>query len=181
MTEAQGRARSANLLNVFGAMISDALAMTGETGADCGPSETAALITIASYPGQTIKTLAGIIGLSHSAAVRLIQKLVEGDLVRIVRGSDRRRAEVSATQAGEAFATSMLARRRGRLMAMLRSLDDGETEALTRLMERMISAQTDSVEHGDRLCRFCDLTNCPQDVCPVEQQACRLRALALPA
>ena len=182
MTQASSGARSANLLNVFGILINDALAVRDIPDADAGPSETAALITIAGYPGQTIKTLAAIIGLSHSATVRLIEKLVERDLVRVVRGVDRRRAAVSITPGGEAVVAAILAHRRGRLMAILGSLDDAETKTLTRLMEKIIGAQTKSVAHGDRLCRACDLANCPQDVCPVEQQACRLGALAsLPA
>ena len=47
MTQASSGARSANLLNVFGILINDVLAVRDIPDADAGPSETAALITSA--------------------------------------------------------------------------------------------------------------------------------------
>lgn len=166
--------RTANLLNVLGATLTDALAEVA--GGERGASETAALITIASYPGQSIKTLALILGLSHSAAVRLVEKLGDDGLVTVARGQDRRQLLVSITAAGRALTAAILDRRRARLVAMLGALDAEETRQLARLMEKMIAAETRSPSDGDRLCRFCDLANCPQEICPVEQEACRLRA-----
>lgn len=172
--------RTANLLNVMGAMLADALTAVEVGGGERGASETAALITIASYPGQSIKTLAIILGLSHSAAVRLVEKLGDDGLVAVVRGEDRRRLAVSITAAGRELTAAILDRRRTRLVAMLGALDAEETRQFSRLMEKMIAAETRSPTDGDRLCRFCDLANCPQEICPVEREACRLRAVAAP-
>jgi DNA-binding MarR family transcriptional regulator len=180
MDQSETLARSANLLNVFAVLLGDALTAPEIVAAARSASETAALITIASYPGQTIKTLARILDLSHSAAVRLIDKLVEDGLVRVVRGSDRRSVEASITPAGQAVTAAILEQRRARLEAMLAALEPAETDQLTRLMTKMIAAETNSPQAGDRLCRFCDLANCPQEICPVEQEACRLRARASP-
>lgn len=178
MTDTDPLHRSANLLNAFGAMLADALAQPTPTAGARGGSETAALITIASYPGQSIKILAKILGLSHSAAVRLVEKLGDEGLVDVARGHDRRQAVVAATVAGQEITTAILAARRARLLALLGALDRSETDQLTRLMAKMIAAETRSPADGDRLCRFCDLANCPQEICPVEQEACRLRAAA---
>ena len=171
--------RSANLLNVFGAMLADTMAHPLAAAGTRGASETAALITIASYPGQSIKVLARILGLSHSAAVRLVEKLRDEGLVDVARGHrDRRQAAVAGTAAGQEITATILAARRARLVALLGVLDRSETDQLTRLMAKMIAAETRSPDDGDRLCRFCDLANCPQEICPVEQEACRLRAAA---
>lgn len=175
MNDIDALPRTANLVAVFAALVGDALAATAPAGADRGVSETAALITIASYPGQTITILARILGLSHSAAVRVVEKLGREGLVAVDRGRDRREVTVVATAAGAAMTAAILARRRARLVTMLGPLDAAETATLAGLMEKIIGAETRSPEQGDRICRFCDLANCPQDRCPVERKACRLR------
>ena len=66
-----------------------------------GPSTATALVALhGTSSGGTIDALAGRIGLSHSGAVRLVDRLAGDGLVERRRGADQRSAALAADPAG---------------------------------------------------------------------------------
>jgi DNA-binding MarR family transcriptional regulator len=167
--------RIANLLGVLGVAVTDAVDSADSKRVGRSPSETAALITVFNYPNQSISSLAAALNLSHSASVRVTGELMAEELVKGSRGADRRNVTLAATAKGRRLAAAILAERRERMRAMLATLTPAERKDLVGLIEKLLTGATRTEQDADRLCRFCDLKNCPQDVCPVETKACALR------
>src|SRR5260370_6813917 len=81
MTESYSRA--ANLLGALALAVCDRLREATEHLDDgLAASEPAALVTLAHYPGQSILTLGRTLGLPHSRAVRLADRLEASGPVR---------------------------------------------------------------------------------------------------
>ena len=89
--------RLANLLNAAATAISDAQAVSMARHADLKPSTTGAILTLGQHSALTLSELARIIGLSHSATVRLIDGLADKGLARRGDGQDRREVAISLT------------------------------------------------------------------------------------
>src|ERR671915_1421545 len=97
--------REANLLGAVSLAVSDRVRAAAERGAAQGGSAPAALVSLAGYlDGSPIDTVRSPLRLSHSATVRLVDRLVEGGLARRREGPDRRSVAVELTPAGRAAA-----------------------------------------------------------------------------
>src|SRR5918999_299240 len=98
-------ARGANLLGAVSLAVSDRVRAAAERGAGQGGSAPAALVSLAGYlDGSPIDSLRGPLGLTHSAAVRVVDRLVEAGLARRREGPDRRSVAVELTPEGRAAA-----------------------------------------------------------------------------
>jgi DNA-binding MarR family transcriptional regulator len=75
-------ARRHNLLGAFVLAVADRIRVETENSVGHSGSAAAALVTIAHFPGRTVEFLRQAIGLSHPAAVRVVDRLVEQGLVR---------------------------------------------------------------------------------------------------
>lgn len=170
--------RESNLLGVLALAITDRLSAAGPAGSGDQSSATAALITIGSFPGQSIASLSTCLGLSHSATVRLIGGLVGRGLVTRQSQKDKRKAALSLTSRGVTAMRRAVARRMSGLSELLSPLSVRERETLTTIVEKLLRNATRTVADADRLCRYCDAGSCPQDRCPVECEAQRLRRQA---
>jgi MarR family transcriptional regulator, negative regulator of the multidrug operon emrRAB len=168
--------RTVNLLGTLGTVIEDAIAEITTDNFDHGASVSAALITLGNYPGHSVTSLATALRLSHSATVRLVYKLSLDGLVTSKAGTDRRNVSLTLTRTGLKTVKSVLSRRRARLAELLTPLAAVEKVQLAALIDKVLSKATQSIEDAERLCRFCDLENCPQNICPIEQRACILRS-----
>nr|MDP8929022.1 MarR family transcriptional regulator [Actinomycetota bacterium] len=157
--------RRDNLLGAFALVVADRLRLetenvVGHTGA-AGP----ALVTIAQFPDRTVEFLRRAIGLSHPAAVRVVDRLVDQRLVRR-RPSGRGPAlALTATAAGKRQARKILGVRRMVLANSLPELSDEESAALTGILEKALRHVVDSP--GTTICRLCDQGRCRRDECPV--------------
>ena len=91
------------------------LGIAGRSG--LGPSDAAALVVLArpkrSVANLRIEALRHDLGLSHSAAVRLVDRLQAAGLASRESGSDGRSIAVRLTAAGRREAEGVLAERRG--------------------------------------------------------------------
>ncbi len=113
----------ANLLGALGVAIGDRLARAGATG-----SAAEALVAIGGEgAGMTIDALARRVGLSHSGAVRLVDRLVREEKVLRSRGLDQRTAALGLTPEGYRTVRRILARRQLELESLL-SLVPGEAQ-----------------------------------------------------
>jgi MarR family transcriptional regulator, negative regulator of the multidrug operon emrRAB len=166
--------RTANLLGAFAIALGDAMRAAVEQASRHGLTGSAALVTIATYPGEPLDALRRTLGLSAAGATRLADRLQGDGLIerRADLGDGRSRAVV-LTDAGAERARSVLEARRSVLLRALAPLSAEERDELARLLEGMLSALTPDRETCDRTCRLCDLAACPQDMCPVERPAVR--------
>jgi MarR family transcriptional regulator, negative regulator of the multidrug operon emrRAB len=112
MTESYSK--TANLLGALALAVSDGIGEATEGQADgLARSEPAALVTLAHYPGQSVAALAGTLGLTHSGAVRLADRLVAAGWARRVSAGPGRTLALYLTESGRLGASRVVARRQG--------------------------------------------------------------------
>jgi DNA-binding MarR family transcriptional regulator len=160
--------RTANLLGALGIVLSDALADAAEAAG--GTTSATALVALSGpSAGASIDGLARVVGLSHSGAVRLVDRLSADGLVERRRGADQRSTALVLTPAGRRTARQVVRRRESNLQFIVALLTDDQQVALEELAERVLSelGATPGVEA--RVCRLCDLEACGRSRgrCPV--------------
>jgi MarR family transcriptional regulator, negative regulator of the multidrug operon emrRAB len=168
--------RAANLLGSLSLALSDRVRTeteraAGHTGA--GPAGLAALSTY--LAGRPIDQLGRSVGLTHSAAVRLVDRLEESGLVERRRGVDGRSVSVVMTAAGRRVGREILDARHRALVEVLEVLSPSERRALARVCEKLLGGLTASRDDARRICRLCDPDVCGHydDRCPVTRAADR--------
>lgn len=160
--------RTANLLGALALALADALNHEAELRAQHGAAAPAALVTIGFYEGDSIDALARVLNLSHSATVRLVDRLERDALVERRDGPDGRTSALHLTRRGKARMRSILDGRRRVLNDALGPLSSDEHAVLTGLTEKLLSGLTRDRRHADHICRLCDERVCPGETCPVE-------------
>ncbi|TQV78063.1 MarR family transcriptional regulator [Exilibacterium tricleocarpae] len=160
--------RTANLLGALALGLTDALNRETEMRAEHGATAPAALVTVGFHPGESIDGLSRTLGLSHSATVRLVDRLTKDGLFERRGGADGRTSALYLTRRGQARRRAILQGRRRLLTEVVGPLSDDERAALTGLMERLLNALTRDRQHADHICRLCDERICPSETCPVE-------------
>jgi DNA-binding MarR family transcriptional regulator len=167
-------ARQANVLGATALAVADRVRSAAEDGAGEGASAAAALVSLAGYlDGQPIDSLTNPLGLTHSAAVRVVDRLVGAGLARRKPGADRRAVAVELTAEGRQAAERARAARTGALEDALAMLEPSERAELTRLHEKLLAALVDGRAAAGYTCRLCDIDACGhyQGRCPVTQAA----------
>jgi MarR family transcriptional repressor of emrRAB len=167
-------AREANLLGAVALAVSDRVRAAVELAAAQGGSAPAALVSLAGYlDGSPIDAVRGPLGLTHSATVRLVDRLVAAGLARRREGPDRRSVAVELTPAGHRAAAKAARARAEALEEALAGLDAGERAELARLQEKVLATLTDGRATAGHICRLCDSHACGhwEGRCPVTQAA----------
>jgi DNA-binding MarR family transcriptional regulator len=163
--------RQANLLGALGLAIVDRLQLAGLTGRGRTMSDTAALIHLRLRPGENIDFLAHVLAISHSAAVRLIDRLEAAGLVERRAALDARARALILTQAGEKAAVHALAARLAVLGDLLDLLSAAERQRLEPLLEKLLAGMAGDRWQARHLCRLCDFWTCDDPACPVDRAA----------
>lgn len=159
--------RDANLLGALATGIQDAVrdALVGESGVD--GTAVAALLAVRERPGQSIARLAAALSLTHSGAVRSVNRLTRRGLVARGRGQDGRSRGLVLTPAGRAMTDQVLAARRRLLLGLLADLPPAERACFTRAAERVLAQLPVSRADAWRICRTCEHDVCRGPACPV--------------
>jgi len=161
----------ANVVGALGLALADRLAeASAKVG---GPSAAAALVGLyGTRAGVTIDGLAGVVGLSHSGAVRLVDRLAAHELLERRRGADQRSAALYLTPAGRRAARRVLASREAAMHSLLSLLTDDQRAQLTELAVHVLGELGSAPDAEVRLCRLCDLDACGRSSgrCPVAPQ-----------
>ena len=98
-------ARLANLLGALSTGLNDTAQESAGAAARLDGAAPAALIALLDFlPGGTVRDLSRVVGLTHSGAVRLVDRLVVAGLVARKPGSDGRSRSISLTAAGSRLA-----------------------------------------------------------------------------
>jgi DNA-binding MarR family transcriptional regulator len=161
-------ARTANLLGALGIVLADLIA--DASGGAGGDSSAAALVAIAGpSAGASIDALAGVVGLSHSGTVRLVDRLAADGLVERRRGADQRSAALVLTPVGRRAARQVLRRREANLQIIVGLLTDDQQAAIAAVAERVLGELGARPGAEPRICRLCDVDACgrPRGKCPV--------------
>jgi len=148
------------VLEVAGRIQRDTEAAIGHAGATA-----AALVTIAQFPGRTVEELRRAIGLSHPAAVRVIDRLEADRLVRRGRAGRGPAIALITTAAGRRKARQILDIRHRILADSLPAVSAGEERVLVGVLERALAHLADSPDPV--ICRLCDTGRCRRAECPV--------------
>jgi MarR family transcriptional regulator, negative regulator of the multidrug operon emrRAB len=163
--------------NVVGAgvlALAEVLRDATERAADHGSSAPAALAALETYlDGSSIDELRRVLGITHSGAVRLVDRLEAGGLLRRTVVGDARARGLVLTPAGRRAAQRVLDDRAAALAMALAPLSAAEQEQLGTLLGRVVGGLTDGRAAARRICRLCDPVACGHDEgrCPVTQAA----------
>ena len=163
-------ARQANLLGTLSLAVVGAV--EAAVASPLGPSAPAALVALEGYlGGEPIDALRRVLGLTHSGAVRLVDRLEAAGLAERRPGADARSVAVVLTPAGVAAAREARAGRERALEAALEALAPAERAALTELHEKLLAGLTGDRASAMRMCRLCDVEACGHDrgECPVTE------------
>jgi MarR family transcriptional regulator, negative regulator of the multidrug operon emrRAB len=163
-------ANDERLLNLLGALsvaLADRIATATEEAVGESATAVAALVSAAQFPGTSIEELRHTLGLSHSAAVRVVDRLAARGLVERRPGPKGPAVAVVATAAGERLATRVLDIRRDVVREVARDAPTGDLDSA---LSAMLARLTVDPEAGDRACRLCDVGACPSDRCPVAER-----------
>jgi DNA-binding MarR family transcriptional regulator len=152
--------RLGQILGVTALAVMDRLRAAVAAGVAIGEVEAGALVHVQAWPGGSVGDLAGVVGLSQPATVRLVDRLVGQDLLRREAGRDRRTVALVVTEAGSRAADAVLAARAEALAPLLVELSEPERATLERLLGQVAAGLAADRPGAVRACRLCDRRAC---------------------
>lgn len=164
-------ARDANLLGTLSLAVAERMGEAIELPSLRGASVPAALVALQAFlGGESIDALRRVLGMTHSGAVRLVDRLQAAGLLERRGAADARAVALELTPAGRAAARRVLAAREALLREALAPLTTTERAELRRLHEKLLAGLTTDRASAGRLCRLCDGEACGHPSrCPVTQ------------
>lgn len=170
----------ANRLGAVALTLSDSIREATEEATGMAGGLPAALVSLHEWAdGMSVDVLAGAMRVSHSRAVRVVDRLEAADLARREADpSDGRRARVWLEPAGRDLAERALEARSRVLLSAVAELDAADVRDLERLLAALLLATTVDLRAAMGTCRLCDAHACGhyEGACPVTQAADRWRA-----
>lgn len=134
---------------------------------DLDAAQVGALLAVHFGPQSSVGDVAVVLDLTHSGAVRVIERLVSNGLVRRQRGPDRRRAALLCTPAGEQRACQAIADRQRSLDHVLSGLTTDEISHLHEISRKILEALPANEKQGWHICRYCSQAQCAKSGCPM--------------
>ena len=168
--------RTANLLGALAGEITDRIERQGKLHPNETSSAIAALNVIGFYEGCSNGALSRALGLSHTATVRLVDKLEHAGLVRSETGADKRSVALRLTGLGRERARSVIRERCLRLGDLIEVLTPRQRRQLDEIAETLLKSMVEAAQDADHICRLCDGTACQPRRCPVHQKAVELES-----
>lgn len=168
------RAAAANVLGAVALAVADQIPVTVTPAGGRSDSAAATLSALYHFPGHpTVDRLGQVVGLTHSGAVRLVDRLAGAGLVERTPGTDRRSRSVRLTASGRRAARRVSGRRTAYLTSLLAGLSPAETGALYELLGRVMGQVVEHKGGGAWICRMCDLQACGRAAgnCPAANAA----------
>jgi DNA-binding MarR family transcriptional regulator len=162
--------RTANLLGAAALAVTDLVLGGATAAAGTSGSGAAALVVLCADPGISVTELGRRVGLTQSAAARMVDALEARGLVER-RPTLGKWVAVHPTDAGRAASAGLLDARGGRLTALVGTLAPADQEALAGVLDRLLRAVYTEVGSSERVCRLCDRACCTDAgaICPVGQ------------
>jgi MarR family transcriptional regulator, negative regulator of the multidrug operon emrRAB len=174
------RQHAANALGALSLVVADRMNAAIEPIAGLGPSAPAALAALHEFlDGGSVTQLSSVLGLTHSGAVRLVDRLADEGLVERVGAQDGRAVSIVLTRSGRGVAERILRARQESVTSVLSSLTSDEVDSLAVALDTMLTTVTlargkerSANTHNRQqpwLCRLCDFAACGRSEgnCPV--------------
>lgn len=159
---------TSNILGALSLLIQDRVESAWESELDFSPMAAAALVQIENEAGSSIEQVARRIGLTHSATVRVIEKLAERGLVEKDRAcKDARAQSLKLTGAGKRTGQQLHAARNRVTDDLLAGLDPAQREALRAVVRAILHQAVVPGREADVTCRVCDERRCRPEICPI--------------
>lgn len=170
-------ARLANLLGTVATGLTDRVADAVDTGEIDGSAQRALVALLDFSPSGSVHTLSQIVGLTHSGAVRLVDRLAAAGYVHRGPGTDDRSVTIGLTRAGRKVADQVRRGRQDAVTEAMTGLSGRQRDDLVRACEILVAnlarERLDRRAAGERptggaLCRMCDFAACGRPVgrCP---------------
>ena len=132
-------------------------------------TEAGALVHLQAWPGTSVNELAGVVGRSQPATVRLIDRCVDRGWVQRQAGRDRRTVALVLTERGHERVNEILSARSEVLIGMLAVLSSEEQADLERVLGNVVARLAEDRAGAIRTCRLCDRDTCMSGPgCPME-------------
>jgi DNA-binding MarR family transcriptional regulator len=174
--------RIANRLGAVALTLSDSIREATEAATEMAGGLPAALVSLREWAdGRSVEVLAEAMRVSHSRAVRVVDRLEAAGLARRESDpSDGRRALVRLEPAGRELAERALDARARVLRSAVAELEADDVRDLERLLGALLHATTVDLRAAKETCRLCDAHACGHydGICPVSHAADRWRAAA---
>jgi len=140
------------------------------------PTACACLISVAHQDSpQTISDIAAICNLSHSATVRLVEKLEKlGYVYKATHQSDRRVVHINLTEDGYEMRDAILQARNSAIKPVLSKFSSSDWKVIEWAAGIILADMTESRLESEQICRLCDANACGGANCPVEKKALML-------
>ena len=161
------RMRTANLLATFAGEVTERVTAEVKNHPNQTDSAAAALNVIGFWEGCTNAELSRALRLSHTATVRLVDKLEARGLVESRSGKDKRAVHFYLTKEGEAAVQPILMARCAAVDGYLGALTAAEQDQLAGLLDKLMRPLATDGFAISHICRLCNLTACPPDQCPM--------------
>lgn len=132
------------MANAFASLalrVADGMRESSKDAAKRGSSAPTALVFILKHSGQSIDALRKALTLSHSATVRLVEKLVEDGLVIKQQGRDARSVALSCTSLGSKRAGNIIKARRNVVDKVIGVLSPAEKNNLEAILRKIPAAR----------------------------------------
>ena len=181
-TTSQADARLVNLLGAAATGITDAVAGAITAVPDIDISTATALVALLDFaPSASVRRLSNVLGLTHSGAVRVADRLVaSGYAVRGTALGDERVVSLRLTPPGKRVAVRLRRNRDAAIRVLLEDLNTVSRRQLVEALERLIGTisatrlverTAGGVPRGGALCRLCDFAACgrPLGRCPAAE------------
>jgi MarR family transcriptional regulator, negative regulator of the multidrug operon emrRAB len=165
---ARDSGHTANILGALAVLIQDRVEGTWQSSLDLSPMAAAALVQIEGEPGCTIELVAGRIGLTHSATVRVIDKLAERGLVEKDRArKDARAQSLKLSKTGKRVAQQLHEARNQVTDDLLAGLAPAQRAGLEQAIRAILHRCVNPGREADVTCRVCDDRRCSPEICPI--------------
>ena len=159
---------TANILGALSVLIQDRVEQAWQATLDLSPMAAAALVQIDNEPGSSIEQVAGRIGLTHSATVRVIDKLAERGFVEKDRArQDARAQSLKLSKPGKRLAQQLHGARNQVTDELLSGLGSAQRKALEEAIRAILHRCVEPGREADVTCRVCDDRRCAPDICPI--------------
>lgn len=161
------RLRTANLLAAFAGEVTARATAALKDHPNQTDSAFAALNIMSFWDGITNAQLARALELSHTATVRLVDKLEAQGYVEAREGKDKRATHLSLTAAGRKAVQPALVARCAAVKDYLGALTAAEEKQFARLLEKLMRPLGTDAYSVSHFCRLCDFAACPAEQCPM--------------
>ncbi|TDD13078.1 MarR family winged helix-turn-helix transcriptional regulator [Nonomuraea diastatica] len=161
---------TANLLGATALALTDVTLGNVTRAAGVTARGATALVTLSASPGLSVSELGRRVGLTQSAAARMVDTLeADGLLTRSPHPFNRHWVTVSLTETGWATTQHILGARATPLGGVLECLDQGEQQTLSNLLVKILTRLYENNGNAQYICRLCDRGACATEhsTCPV--------------